>query len=563
VDTGSAETVEKLQQDLSAAQREVETLKTNAAIQQSIGSVLTDENSKPLAEQISDRVDSIKSDLENRHNQKIQDLEGTYIRRTEHMKTLLNKKLLESRAQNSQEIEVLRVEHQQEISNLNTQHQQEVERLNKNLQAEIQRVKKEEELKFQEQRHSILAQQSQTEGQPATVKSEVLEAQMQPQDWTPTQVKDFIASNPTVKGILQRNVQNRLATEREALVAKVKEEESKLAEAKLEESNKIVEEMKQKLDEAQKSIEVAKEKAVAMESQKSKVKISMAENRAKQAQAKIEVVEKAATEEPQKPVGEVWAIAKLAKPSTTTQPPQVDSQTGSFGRPSVLPPPQQPQGQQAPQATAFGKPTPLMTQPADPNAEGGGQVQQRQAAPMQSQQSQQQQPNPPQIHSSLPSKPPQSQQNAGTGPGALRSILGAGQSAIPRGGGAGRGQQGRRGSGQQNPGQTLPNFQQIPQTQQYSSNQRGGNQSNLPRGGGGRGGRGGRGQPSQNTNPSTSGARQNSPGNSPASTRGGLNAGARQFVPQGNKRPREDGPDGNSDGGNIGKRVRGAAGGAS
>ncbi|KAI9770465.1 MAG: hypothetical protein M1840_003351 [Geoglossum simile] len=582
VDTGSSETVEKLRQDLSAAQREVETLKTNAAIQQSIGTVPTDENSKSLAGQISDRVDSIKSDLESRHNQRIQDLEGTYIRRTEHMKTLLNKKLLESRAQNSQEIEGLRVEHQQEISNLNAQHQQEVERLNKNLQEEIQRVKQEEESRFEEQRHAMLTQHTQTEGHPATVKSEVLEVQIQPQDWSPTQVKDFIASNPTVKGILQRNIQNRLVTEREALIAKVKEEESKLAEAKLEEARRDAEVMKERLDEAQKNIEIAKEKAVAMESQKSKVKISMAENRAKQAQAKIEVVERAATEEPQKPVVEVWAVAKLAKPPPVAQLPQVDPQTGSFGRPSVLTPLQvdsqtgsfgrpsvlaPPQGQQIPQATAFGKLTLLMAQPPDLNAEGGGQVQQRQAASMQSQQ---QQPNPPQIHSSLPSKPPQSQQNAGTGPGALRGILGASQSAIPRGGGAGRGQQGRRGSGQQNPSQNqnqslpLPNFQQMPQTQQYHPNQRGGNQSNLPRGGGGRGGRGGRGgQASQNTNANTSGARQNSPGNSPASARGGLNAGARQFVPQGNKRPRDDGPDGSSDGGNIGKRVRGAAGGAS
>ena len=103
------------------------------------------------------------------------------------------------------------------------------------------------------------------------------------------------------------------------------------------------------------------------------------------------------------------------------------------------------------------------------------------------------------------------------------------------------------------------------QTQQYhpNANQRGGNQSNLPRGGGGRGGRGGRGGlPPQNVNAGTGGVRQNSPGNSPASARGGLNAGARQFVPQGNKRPRDDGPDGSGDGGNIGKRVRGAAGGA-
>ncbi|KAH0556454.1 hypothetical protein GP486_005636 [Trichoglossum hirsutum] len=589
------ETVEKLRQDLLAAQREVETLKTNAAIQQSIVSVSTDENSKPLAEQISDRVDTIKSDLETKHNERMQDLEGIYIRRTENMKSQLNKKLHDSRQQNSQEVEKLKAEHHQEINNLNTQHQQEVERLNSSLQEEIARVKKEDESRFEEEKRAILIQQSQAAtpaevGRSTAIKSEASsDTPIQMQEWSPTQVKDFIASNATVKDILQRNVQTRLAKEREMLIVKVKEEEAKLTEAKLEEAKRNVEAIKEKLEEAQKNIEAVREKAVAMESQKSKVKISMAENRAKQAQAKIEVVEKAAAEEPQKPVVEVWAIAKLAKPPPVLQ---GDAQTGLFGRPSILAPSQQSQGQQVPQTSSFGKPTPPMVQTPDPTAEGGEQVQRQQQQQQQRQQptsmqlpqSSLPQPGQSQSHSSLPSKPPPSQQNAGTGPGALRSILGAGQSAIPRGGGgAGRGQQGRRGSGQQqqqqqqqpnqgqsqaqgqnqNQNQPHQNFQQpqqLFQTQQYHPNQRGGNQSNLPRGGGSRGGRGGRGG-LQNVNVSTGGLRQNSPGNSPGSTRGGLNAGARQFVPQGNKRPRDDGPDSNVDGGNMGKRVRGAAGG--
>jgi nucleoprotein TPR len=450
--------------------------------------------------------------------------------------------------------------------------------LNSILGEEVERIKKDEESRFEEQKRAILSQQSQaassTEaGQPANVKSEALDAQIHPQDWSPTQVKDFIASNATVKDILQRNIQSRLAKERDTLIAKVKEEEAKQTEAKLEEAKRNVEAIQGKLEEAQKNIEAVKEKAVAMESQKSKVKISMAENRAKQAQAKIEVVEKAAIEEPQKPVQEVWAIAKLAKPPPIPQPPQGDTQPGSFGRPQHL------QGQQAPQSSSFGKPTPPMTQIPDPAAGGSEQAQQQKQSTFL--------PNPPnplvlpnqsQNLSSLPSKPPPSQQNTGTGPGALRSILGTGQSAIPRGGGAGRGQQSRRGSGQQiqgqnqnqNQNQPLQNFQQPQQsfqTQQYhpgqNQNHRGGSQSNLPRGGGNRGGRGGRGGPPQIINTGTGSMRQNSPGNSPGSARGGLNAGARQFVPQGNKRPRDDGPDGNSDGGNIGKRVRGAAGGAS
>src|SRR5205814_10104455 len=76
----------------------------------------------------------------------------------------------------------------------------------------------------------------------------------------------------------------------------------------------------QALIDAQKKSEHAKEQAVLMESKRSTLKINMAENRARTAAAKIEVIEAAARETPERLVGEVWEIAKVAKPATAPAP---------------------------------------------------------------------------------------------------------------------------------------------------------------------------------------------------------------------------------------------------
>jgi hypothetical protein len=157
-------------------------------------------------------------------------------------------------------------------------------------------------------------------------------------------------------------------------------------------------------------------------------------------------------------------------------------------------------------------------------------------------------------------------ENQGTGPGALRQLRGAlgGTSGIPRGGMAGRGRGGNQQSGPQsasppaaqhlptgipNPfasvplqaGSTIPNPFTGGQHQQQGA-----------RGGGplrGRGAFRGRGQ--VNTGVSNAGQGAGSP------TRGGMNPGARQFVPGGNKRGREGG-EGEEQ--TEGKRIRSSSG---
>jgi nucleoprotein TPR len=106
------------------------------------------------------------------------------------------------------------------------------------------------------------------------------------------QVRELLSTNGTAKAILMSNLKKKLEIETQ----KLKDEYEKSA-AKAED---------------------AKTQAVLMEGKKSALKINMAENKLKAANAKIEVVEKAATETPERPVGEVWEIAKNAKPAPNT-----------------------------------------------------------------------------------------------------------------------------------------------------------------------------------------------------------------------------------------------------
>ncbi|KOS22163.1 Nucleoporin nup211 [Escovopsis weberi] len=99
-----------------------------------------------------------------------------------------------------------------------------------------------------------------------------------------TSIRQFLASNATVKNIIGANLRKRLEME----TAKLKSEyEGKIT--------------------------AAREQAQLMESKKSTLRINMAENKLRGANAKLGVVETAAAETPQKPVVEVWEVAKSAQ----------------------------------------------------------------------------------------------------------------------------------------------------------------------------------------------------------------------------------------------------------
>jgi nucleoprotein TPR len=565
----SQEYLENLRQELSQAQEEVERLKADASIKALISDSSTEDGSKSVADQVTQQVEAIRAELEARHQERVNHAEITFQNRADSMKAQLSKKLSEGRelfkqaiaAEHEAALDSLRHEHEEEVEQLKTQHQEELEVLRQN-----------EETRFEQFKETWLAEhRTSDDAAESVIKNE---SQTSQQDWTPTdsQVKELVANNPTIKSILARNIRTKLDQER----ARIEEEREKL--------------VAEKLDELQKKANKARDDAVQMEAKRHSVKLSMTENRARAAMAKIEVVQKAAEETPQRPVVEVWAIAKDVKPAPVVPPqPQGGAQASA-----------------TPQARTFGQPTPvpgsLQNQPTVPGTNRPSSLPQTQPRPNSAQGSVQQRPfsnsspnSAPQDQTlplptsnlmtatdshpvpklllasnrnlsgtnaqqpspfiqsipDLPAKPPQPQPSnqLNAGAAANRTLT----SGIPRGGaqamGGARGGRGGQAQSQSNQITQLPQIQ----NQVQPNNARG---TGIPRGsaipGRGRGtqGRGALQQVQTSSVPEAHNQAQQSPG----SGRGAMNAAARQFVPQGNKRAREDGQDGSETG--NGKRTK-------
>ncbi|KAB5566537.1 hypothetical protein GE09DRAFT_1107181 [Coniochaeta sp. 2T2.1] len=110
---------------------------------------------------------------------------------------------------------------------------------------------------------------------------------------TDQQTRDLLSTNPTVKAIVASNIKKKVDQETQKI------REAAEAAVKAEYEQKII---------------TAKEQAVALNEKKGALKMNMLDNKHKTAQAKLSIVETAAKETPQRPVAEVWAIAKDAKP---------------------------------------------------------------------------------------------------------------------------------------------------------------------------------------------------------------------------------------------------------
>jgi nucleoprotein TPR len=330
-------------------------------------------------------------------------------------------------------------------------------------------------------------------------------------------LKELESKCESEKQSLQKEQEEKLASEKHRLLA---EQQDKIASEK----QAVIIDLQEKFAEDRLTFSKDAERKiadqVALFEKRTAAKMNMAQNQARIAAAKIQVVSKAATETPEKPVSEVWAVAKDAKPqpiapaapkpvpSDSAQPassPGVEQKSASVTENAT-----QPQEETAAANIPVEKLEPAAISKAETvTTPAEGQSHQASAIP----------------------KPAQTQ-HGGTGPAALRSL----HSNLPRGNRGGRGgaqaqQHGQDGDGQQQ------------QAQQPAT--RG---SGIPRGGfRGRGqGRGG-GQQTQ-TNPQQQGG-QGQTGGSP---RGALNPQAKQFNPQGNKRGRED----NSGDDQGGKRMR-------
>ena len=496
------------------ANEEVENLRTAASVHATLATSQQEDGSKSVADQVAEHVAAIRVDLDARHEERMRQNDESFKARGVKMAAQLSDKLRDGKTKIRQE---LTVEHEEALQRLQTEHAQEIERLQARHQEELDELRRAEEAKFAELK-ATSQQADQTESsQPdnANVKAEVSKPSG---TWQPTdqEIKLLIQNNDLIKGLLRSNVTRQVVKVKEELTAQFKEEQEKA------------------IAEVQSKSEMAKEHAIALAAKKTSLQLNMATNKAKVGDLKLGYVSNAAQETPQKPVSEVWTIAKdLKLPPASTTASSVASATGGQPPPSAAKPP-------TPTTGMFGRPTPL-THPAKANMPQGQQVALHseptveQPAPAdgatQNQNAQQNQAQEPraQPQSSAPTGPqagaqPQPAFTAPTGPGQS----GQGQHANPATGPAAS-----RGSGIPRGGSMRgnPNTRGAP-------NQRG------------RGSGIARGAPHAiDTNRAAQGAAQGR-----GSPNSALNAGAKQFVP-GNKRPADE-----SQGGD-GKRIRGGSGG--
>ncbi|KAL8797208.1 MAG: hypothetical protein Q9195_000675 [Heterodermia aff. obscurata] len=574
------EQIEKLRLDLAQAQQDAESLRTSASVNTSLSN-----SEKSLPEQLAERVEEIRVELESRHEKRVAQLEENFTTRTNGMKAQLQSKLNEGKERNRQAIAA---EHEQAIQKLKTEHEQEMESLKVRHSNEIEELKRSEESKFSQFKDTWISEHTASHDGASDLKKE---AQLPKpiNEISNDEAKILVQSNEYVRNVLRSNVTKQVDLAKESITAQLKEVHEKA--------------LAERLVEAQNKANTAKEQAVSMETKKNFLKVNLADNKLKNAQAKVDVVQKAAKETPSKAVAEVWEIAKDVKapaaaaqvqpakdsaapqqttpsavpaqstsfgqPSAATQGNQSHSQLpaalsdfgkpslfgkpsflanpSSFGQPSTFVPGNQAHGQGGATTSPFGQPT-SQTQSGEARSQNspadvpqGPASQQTSSHSNQSSRSRSRQNSPNASNSKqahkAPNGPQQSQSRAGaplrpsqaannpfsqgTAPAALKALQ---QSGLP----VARG----------------------------SSNRGGGNQRGRGQGRGGP-------QPIDTERIQGQGAGRSSPQgrNSPVSAN--LNAAAKQFVP-GNKRPREDGSENqHGDNGNWnGKRIRGGAGGS-
>ena len=624
INSVSVEQMERLREELVQVQQEAENLRANASINASFANAPGEDGSKSVAEQVNEHVETIRVNLDARHNERVAQLEENFKKRSDAMKAQLTKKLAEGK-------QALAAENEQALENLKSAHLEELEKLKVHHQHEIDKLRRDEDSRFETFKDKWLADHPAPVESGGVVEKPESQATRSPLNPTDEEARELCAKNAIVRGILSRNITSKVQEAKEKLAKQLKEEHEK--------------QLNEQLAEVREKASTAQGHAVFMEGKRSALKLSMAENKAKQLQPRLDIVQKAAQETPQKPVGEVWAIAKEAKPvAPASQTPQQDAlkklnprpagtfgqpapsssnnsenlrRTSTFGQPTPSTSSQQvnsPSNRQTvSQSGVFGQPTPLVSnqRPNNPlTAQNGPSTgtfgnptpmnPSHQVNPFMNQNTSQtgnfsqpartapgQQANSSQSWGKPPSTPPRGQ----APPLAQQQP----QNQIPISSSVPPGdmEQPQETSIQAPPvAQAVtsttgipPPFQPLSASQgnlpakppqgtsgQYTNQgagsgpPRGLQQSGLPvaRGSSTRGGGRARGQGfGRGAIPTVDTSRgQGLPHGRGSPTSGQLNGGAKQFVPQGNKRPRDDaGQDGQQGGeGNIGKRIRGGGG---
>lgn len=241
---------------------------------------LTDEERKALEEKIA-AAESRAAELEAKANELEVNQANIVKERCDKMKAILNKKMADKNQQMEQE---------------RAEHKEATEKMQEELKL---RLEQERKIWEAEQGSTTAAdvKPPATPSQPAAPATPASGAPGGAADLlnlTDAEARDFVNKNATVKAILSNNIKSKIAQETKRL----KEECEQNHIAKSEVEQKVAQ---------------AREQAQKLAASKATLQLNMAENKARHAAAKLGVVETAAKDTPQRPVVEVWAIAKEAK----------------------------------------------------------------------------------------------------------------------------------------------------------------------------------------------------------------------------------------------------------
>ncbi|KAK0742318.1 hypothetical protein B0T21DRAFT_328018 [Apiosordaria backusii] len=245
----------------------------SAAPVQPAAAGLTDEERKALEEKIA-AAEARAAEFEQKAKELEEHADAIVRNRSEKMKTALNKKLQESK------------------ENLEKQAQEDKAKLEAEFQLKLQQeiaIVKAEQLTSAPPQNGVPSTPAKPTGGPPPATPTLGTPGFDITGMSDSQVRDLLANNPVVSSIVKNNVKRLVDKSKEATEAALK----------VEYEQKIV---------------IAKEQASALTEKKSALRLNMLDRQHKTAQAKIQIVETAAKETPQRPVGEVWEIAKDAKP---------------------------------------------------------------------------------------------------------------------------------------------------------------------------------------------------------------------------------------------------------
>ena len=244
---------------------------------------LSDAERKELEEKIA-ALEAKAEDAERKAQDVEDNMQNILKERSDKMKNILNQRLKDSKEKQEQEF-----------------------------QESKQKLQDEFNLRIAQEKQIWLAEQSATPGsQTAAPATPAKPSDAQPPP-TPTsalpldfsrlgdaETRDLLANNQTVKNIVAANIKKKVDME----------------------TKKVREEVEQNIkSEYEAKITGARENGQMMAEKKASLRINMAENKLRAANAKIDVVATAAKETPERPVGEVWTVAKDAKPTAATPAP--------------------------------------------------------------------------------------------------------------------------------------------------------------------------------------------------------------------------------------------------